>query len=136
MLQTRLYYLAWVLATIVIGLAVHLHGQSLGTTARDMLGDALWGAMIFWLVSVVVPSSGPPIRIPVALCICFAVELSQLYQGADFEALQSTAVGDLVLGSDFDPRDFVSYSLGVVGAALLDRQLSRRWTKRSEARME
>jgi hypothetical protein len=114
-------------ATIAIGLAVHLHADGLPTAVRDMLGDALWGAMIFWLMSVAVPATGLPIRFAAALGICFAVELSQLYQGAYFVALRRTAVGHLVLGSDFDPRDFISYSLGVLGAAALDRRSSHRF---------
>jgi hypothetical protein len=113
-------------ATIAIGLAVHLHADGVPTAVRDVLGDALWGAMIFWLMSVAVPATGLPIRIAAALGICFVVELSQLYQGVDFVALRRTALGHLVLGSDFDPRDFISYSLGVLGAAALDRRLSRR----------
>ena len=105
---------------------MHLLADGVPTALRDMLGDALWGAMIFWLMAVAAPATGSPIRIAAALGICFAVELSQLYHGADFAALRRTAVGHLVLGSDFDPRDFISYSLGVLGAAALDRRISHR----------
>ncbi len=122
--RSRLYYSALAVATIAIGLTVHLHTDGVPTAVRDILGDALWGAMIFWLVSVAVPATGSLMRIAAALGVCFAVELSQLYQGADFVALRRTAVGHLVLGSDFDPRDLVSYSLGVLSVALLDRRFS------------
>jgi hypothetical protein len=124
--RSRLYYSALAVATIAIGLAVHLLADGVPTAVRDMLGDALWGAMIFWLIAVAAPATGRPVRIVAALGICFAVELSQLYPGADLAALRRTAVGHLVLGSDFDPRDFISYSLGVLGAAALDRRISHR----------
>lgn len=124
---SRLYYSALALATIAIGLAVHLYADGFPAAIRDMLGDALWGAMIFWLMSAAVPATKMPIRIALAVGICFAVELSQLYDGTDFVALRSTTVGHLVLGSDFDPRDFISYSLGVLGAAALGRRISRRF---------
>ena len=125
MFRSQLYYSALAVATIAIGLAVHLHADGVPTAVRDMLGDALWGALIFWLMSVAVPATGLPFRFAAALGICFAVELSQLYQGADFVAVRNTAVGHLVLGSDFDPRDFISYSLGVLGAAALGGRISR-----------
>ena len=125
--RSRLCYSALAVATIAIGLVLHLRGDGVPMAVRDMLGDALWGAMIFWLMSVAAPATGLPVRIAAALAICFAVELGQLYLGADLVALRRTAVGHLVLGSDFDPRDFISYSLGILGAAALDRRISHRF---------
>lgn len=46
---------ALALGTIAVGLMVHGRGEALGPVARDVVGDALWAAMIFWWVSAAAP---------------------------------------------------------------------------------
>jgi hypothetical protein len=118
-LRVRASYLALAVATIVVGLAVHWHGASLGPVLRDIVGDALWAAMMFWFVSALIPGVRLGARGIVALCICFAVEAGQLVDSPALDALRNSSVGHLVLGSGFDPRDFVSYSVGVFAAMLV-----------------
>ena len=113
-------------STIVVGLLVHLRGAMLGPTVRDMLGDALWAAMIVWLVSARVPAARPSTRYGTGYAICALVETSQLFHTARLDALRATTIGHLVLGSGFDPRDFLAYGLGVAAVALLDLALRRR----------
>ncbi len=119
--------------TIGIGLIVHWHGAPLGQTARDVAGDALWAAMMFWLVSIVAPGVRWRCAAVIALGICFAVEVSQRYHTPSLDALRGTTIGHLVLGSGFDPRDFAAYTAGVLAAMLLDRGLERRGEQRSRA---
>ena len=120
-LRRRLPYVALAVVTMVIGLALHLHGRGLPFAVRDPLGDALWAMMMTWLVSVVSPRARAWVRGVVALAICFAVELSQLYHAPAIDALRGTLPGQLVLGSGFDPRDFVAYAAGVTAAVLITR---------------
>jgi hypothetical protein len=125
--RTRLRYLVLVVTTIAIGLAVHWSSAALNPAARDILGDALWAAMMVWIVSVVTPAARLTARSAAALAICFAVELSQLYHTPALDALRETTAGHLVLGSGFDPRDLIAYAVGVCAVALLERMwLSRR----------
>jgi len=60
-------------------------------------------------------------RIVVAVAICFAVELSQLLHTPELDSLRRTTVGQLTLGSGFDVRDLLSYTVGVLAAALFER---------------
>ncbi len=108
-------------ATIVIGLWVHRGGLPLGAVARDVTGDALWAAMMFWWVSAALPAFPPLTRGAAALGICVAVEFSQLLHAPWLDALRSAALGRLVLGSGFDPRDLVAYAAGVLVGTLVDR---------------
>ncbi|HEX6063155.1 MAG TPA: DUF2809 domain-containing protein, partial [Longimicrobiales bacterium] len=101
-------------------LAIHLHGFGLPRDARDMLGDALWAAMIFWIASLAAPNRAVVARVVAALAICFAVELSQQIQHPMLAAIRNTTLGHLVIGSDFDARDLLAYTMGVSVAALLD----------------
>jgi hypothetical protein len=111
---------------MAVGLVVHFHGRFLGVRFQDVLGDALWGVMIAWWIAALVPGASFRTRVPAALAICFAVEISQRFHTPTLEALRQTTAGHLVLGSGFDPRDFVSYTLGVLAAMLLERMLLRR----------
>lgn len=117
---SRALYLALALATIVLGLAVHLGGAMLGPAVRDRLGDALWAAMIVWWLAALTPGARPLPRNIAALAICFVVEFSQLYHATALDAFRNTMVGHLILGSGFDPGDLVAYTVGVLAAAAID----------------
>lgn len=121
MLRIRIRYLALALTTIVIGLAVHWGTATMSPSARDVLGDALWAAMVVWLVSAAAPTARLTARSAAALVICVVVELSQLYHAPALDALRATTGGRLVLGSGFDPRDLLAYAGGVCAAAIVDR---------------
>ena len=117
----RMRYVALAVATIALGLAVHWRGGALSSVVRDVLGDALWAAMVAWWVAALAPAVRPRWRAAVALAFCFAVEFSQLVHSSALDALRRTAVGHLVLGSDFDTRDLAAYGLGVLSALLVER---------------
>jgi hypothetical protein len=46
--------------------------------------------------------------------------VSQAFHTPWLDAMRANRLGQLVLGSGFDPRDFVAYAIGIVGAACLD----------------
>jgi len=116
----RLRYTALAFGTIVLGLAVFKTGGAMPVAARDVLGDALWAAMMMWLISAAMPGVRLAWRAAAALAVSFAVEFSQLIHFPSLDALRGTIAGHLVLGSGFDPRDFVAYAAGVLAAAVLE----------------
>ena len=118
-------YAALGASTVVIGLVVHLGGRGVAPSLRDMLGDALWTAMMLWWVSVVAPRAPLWLRGALALAISFAVEASQLYRAPWLDAARSTLPGHLVLGSGYDTRDLAAYATGAAVAMWLDRVLMR-----------
>jgi hypothetical protein len=124
--RARAGYLALALATIAIGLVIHRARSPLGSVARDIIGDMLWAMMMVWWISVLAPSAALRARAATALCICWAVELSQLLHTPALDAFRGTTVGHLVLGSGFDRRDLLAYTLGVLSAAALDRMATQR----------
>ncbi|MEO8622782.1 MAG: DUF2809 domain-containing protein [bacterium] len=125
-LRARAPFVALALGTIALGLGVHWYASALGPAIRDILGDALWAMMIAWWVGALVPERALSFRCSVALIVCIGVEVSQLVHTSMLDDLRRTVVGQLVLGSGFDPRDLVAYSLGVVAAAALERGWRRR----------
>jgi len=115
----RARYILLALGTIALGLALHLFGGGVPRAVRDITGDALWAAMMFWWVSALAPKARLRNRIIIALLICVGVEVTQLYHSPAIDSLRATTIGHLVLGTDFDPRDLVAYSLGVLGAGFV-----------------
>jgi hypothetical protein len=123
--RRRAAYALLALGTIAVGLGVHFGGSALAPVARDVLGDALWAAMIAWWVGAIAPEGRIGARSAVALVACLAVEASQLIHSPGLDAVRGTRLGHLVLGSDFDPRDLLAYAGGVVAAAALEASWSR-----------
>ena len=113
---TRLAYAGAALATVALGLAVHRRGGALPPAVRDVLGDALWAAMVYWCVGAGWPRARWTARARAALAFAFGVEFSQCYHAPGVDAVRATTLGHLVLGSDFDARDLLAYALGVAGA--------------------
>jgi hypothetical protein len=119
--RKRVRYLVLAMGTIAVGLMVHLGGSFLPPAFRDILGDALWAMMIVWWMGVAAPRLALRTRGLAALAVCVAVELSQRYHTPFLDALRATLPGHLVLGSGYDPRDFLAYTAGVVFAVVLAR---------------
>ena len=118
--RARAVFVGLALLTIAAGLLVQRRGPSLGPVAQDVLGDALWAAMIYWWLGALGPATRRRSRAVVAYAICAAVEFSQLHHTPALDAVRGTRWGHLVLGSGFDPRDFVAYAAGVGVALLLE----------------
>jgi len=114
------------LSTICIGLVVHRFATALPPTMRDVTGDALWAMMIFWLIGALVPEKPIVVRGALALGICWVVEFSQLYHAQPLDDFRATAIGHLVLGSDFGLRDLAAYALGVFVALWLELAARRK----------
>ena len=127
-MTARKRYCALAVGTIALGLVVQWRGDALSPVVRDVLGDALWAAMVAWWIAAVAPAIRLLRRAAVALVFCFAVEFSQLYHAPALDALRRTTAGHLALGSGFDPRDFAAYAAGVLAVVLLERATERRDT--------
>lgn len=125
MARRRLAHAAAALATIALGLTLRARGDALPAAAVDVLGDALWAAMVFWWIGALAPRAPTPARAAIALAIAVAVEVSQLWRAPWLVALRGTRLGHLVLGADFDARDLAAYAAGVACAAALAAALGR-----------
>ena len=125
-------YAALALCAVIVGLTVHRSGGALPPDVRDVLGDALWAAMVAWGIAAVSPAIRLPRRAVGALALCFADEISQLVHFPALDALRRTTAGHLVLGSGFDPRDFAAYAAGVLAAVILERVKPVRATARKD----
>lgn len=122
--RCRTHYLALGAAAFVLGLLVHFQGSWIPGAARDIIGDAMWAMMIACWISAIAPQQRPAVRYVSALVVCFAVETSQLWHAPVLEYARSTRLGPLLLGSGFDPRDFLAYALGILAFVSVDRRIT------------
>ena len=125
--RDRTRYLVLMIGTIAIGLLVNKRGSALSPLVRDVLGDALWAAMVVWAFGLVAPKLQVRLRAAGALAVSFAVEFSQLVHFPVIDGLRRTTLGQLALGTGFDPRDFAAYTAGVIAAVLVE------WTTRRQS---
>jgi hypothetical protein len=119
--------------TVALGLASRRYPAAFPAVVARYGGDALWAAMVFWLVALL-RSGMTSARVALAaFAIALAVEGSQLYHAPWIDAVRGTRLGALALGQGFLWSDLVSYAVGVVLAAVLDVWLTRRNTLRETA---
>ncbi len=123
-IRRRLPYVAAALATIALGLALRARRAALPAALADVLGDALWAAMVFWWIGALAPRASIRVRAACALAVAWTVEAAQLWRAPWLVALRGTRLGHLVLGTDFDPRDLLAYAVGIACAAALAMALA------------
>jgi hypothetical protein len=109
------------LLTIALGLGSRRFGDQLPGLIATYAGDALWAALVFWLLSVARPRARTIVLFAASATIAFLVEIRQLYHAPWLDALRRTTPGALVLGQGFLWSDLVSYLVGAGGAAVIDR---------------
>lgn len=125
-IRPRLLFATLAAITIVLGLLVHLRGSGVLTpVARDVIGDALYAVMMVWIAGAIAPQLSTRQRWAVALGLCVAIELSQLYHAPALDAVRATLLGHLVLGSSFDWRDLGVYAAGSLAAVIIETGIRR-----------
>ena len=104
----------------MLGLASRRYRDVLPPFIAAYAGDTLWANMVVWLFALIVPRARTMTIAAAALAFAYAIEVSQLYHAPWIDAMRSTVIGGLVLGSDFVWSDLVCYTAGVAAGAGLD----------------
>jgi len=112
--RPRRIYALLVVFTIIAGLLSRRTNLLPAAT-----GDALYAAMMYFIIRFCTVYAATKAAI-IALCICWAVEFSQLYQADWINGIRSTLPGRLILGRGFLPGDLLAYAAGVLAALLAD----------------
>lgn len=90
---------------------------------RPHLGDALVIVLIYLAIRAVTPVRVVP-AVALTLGIAVVVEFSQLFQLVRRLGLEDNSFARVVLGTGFDPKDFIAYASG--GMAVLAVEALRR----------
>ena len=120
LLRRRCTYLSAAIGSILLGLLWRSLPASLAPFLWKYGGDAIWAAMVYFLVRCIGPSRSITWSATLALGISFATELSQLYHAPWIDSIRGMRLGALILGSTFNWPDLPAYALGIAFAALVD----------------
>ena len=118
--RNRPWLLAGFVAVIALGLASRKYPFLFPAMLGKYPGDALWALMVFLGCSFLKPCASTRHLAVAALAIACLVEFLQLYQVPWLNAIRSTTMGHLVLGSTFSWLDMAAYAVGVLMGALID----------------
>lgn len=83
-------------------------------------GDSLWALMVFLGGAFCRPRASTRNIAVLAFAASCLVEFSQLYQVPWLNAIRSTTLGHLILGSTFSWLDIAAYAVGVFAGASID----------------
>jgi len=118
--RSKLWLGVAALAVIVFGLASRKYPSLFPAFLGKYPGDALWALLVFLGWAFIKPEA-PVGRLAVlALVTSCLVEFSQLYQAPWINAIRSTTVGHLMLGSAFSWFDLCAYTVGIAIGIGLD----------------
>lgn len=84
-------------------------------------GDMLYALMMFFIVRVLFIRKKILFVFGLSLCICFAIECSQLYQAHWINVLRNTLPGRLVLGQGFLWTDLIAYTAEALLGGLIEK---------------
>jgi hypothetical protein len=117
----RLACVALTLCIIAAGLLWRSRGLALSPTVAKYGGSALWGAMVFAAMLVVLPRARTWAVALLAAVFAALVEFSQLLHWPWLDDFRSTRFGALLLGRVFDWWDILFYWIGIAAIAAADR---------------
>ena len=120
-------YLA--LAVILFGIEVFIALAVHDAFVRPILGDVLVVALIYAAVRSVLEVPTLPTAAGVFLFAC-AVECAQYAHLVDRLGLRDNAVARVVIGTSYDPRDFLAYAVGAVAVVAVERVYDGRRRRR------
>jgi len=124
----RIRRLGIALAIIACGLGLRLGGYEIGLPYFLVKygGSTLWGAMVFFLIAMLLPRQ-PLGRLAIlAIVIAALTEFSRLYHTPWLDEFRLTLAGALLLGRIFSWWNIVAYGLGIALAAFFEaRRLTR-----------
>jgi NO-binding membrane sensor protein with MHYT domain len=120
MQRNRKIYLLLIPFVMGLGILSRKFSYLMPDIINTYLGDAIWATMIYVMMAFVFAHKLPKQIAVFSLLFCYAIELSQLYQAPWINAIRSTTIGALVLGSGFLWSDLLAYALGILSVTLLE----------------
>ena len=87
---------------------------------RPLVGDVLVVVLLFYLVKSFI--DWPDINVAIGVCVfAWCVEFAQAFQLVDVLGLGDVPLARTVIGTTFDWRDLVAYTVGAVLSVWLER---------------
>lgn len=125
-MRSRITYVILAVLFILSGLAIRTLSISIPGVIKIYAPDVIWAMLVFTLAALIAPKlSGERLAL-YALAFAYATEFSQLYHAPSSDAVRTTKIGALLLGSTFVPSDLACYTIGIGGGYLMDRAILKK----------
>ncbi|WP_395940831.1 DUF2809 domain-containing protein [Bacillus sp. FJAT-22090] len=121
--QFRVIYIIAIVVVIILGLISRKYSHLFPFFIAQNAGDILWATMVYLGFRFLLIHKSINIAILLSFAFCYGIEFSQLYQEDWINKIRHTTLGALVLGKGFLVVDLIRYTVGIIGAALLDKML-------------
>lgn len=122
-LRNRSVYAAAGGAVMATGLIWRSGELPLSGFAAKYGGDALWALLVFIGLGFLFRRTSTLRVAAASLAFAGTVEFAQLYHAPWIDSIRATRMGSLILGSTFNPPDFVAYAIGIAVGALMEHLL-------------
>jgi len=120
-LRTNYALAAVIVFLIEVAIAAFVHDA----LVRPYLGDSLAVVLVFLAIRAITPL-GPRRSLAAAFAIACAIETGQGFHLADLLGLGRVRIARVVLGTGFDPVDFLAYAGGTVAVLIAESTRHRR----------
>lgn len=120
--RRRLTCLAIMLLLIPIGLICRFVPIGLPQFIVKYGGSALWAAMVYWLIALILARVRPPAIGLIALLVTAAVEFIKRIQSPGLDAFRDTFAGKVMLGRYFSYTDIAVYWAAIACIGWIDRR--------------
>lgn len=123
--RSRPFYAFVAMLVVATGLLWRSRLLSLPVFVAKYGGDALWGLLVFLGFGFLLCRSSTARVALFAIGFATSVELLQLFHADWIDAIRSTRLGHLVLGSTFNGPDLLAYAFGIGLGAFAERACLR-----------
>lgn len=123
--SVRILYIIAVVVAIILALISRKFSYQLPFIIAQNAGDILWAIMVYFGFRFLLMHKSINMAILLSFAFSFGIEFSQLYQEEWINKIRQTILGALILGKGFLIVDLIRYTVGILGAAFLDKMLWR-----------
>lgn len=117
-MKKRSVYLLICALCLIVGVVIVSEFSSY-SFIRGTIGDCLVIVLIYYLLKLFVEIR-PLKLVIVVLIFSYAVEISQYFKLIEMVRLEDSFIANVIMGSTFDYRDLLAYTLGACVAYIID----------------
>lgn len=114
LMVSRIPWFIAAMLTMLSGLLWRSRFLDLSPFLKKYGGDALWAAMVFFLMGLLCPGWKKARLALASLVFSWGIEFTQLYHAPWIDAIRSHRLGALILGSTYSTPDLAAYVVGVL----------------------
>ncbi|WP_371025153.1 DUF2809 domain-containing protein [Paraclostridium ghonii] len=120
-MKKRLIYLIITAVVMIMGLLSRKYMYIFPKSIAPFVGDMMWAMMVYFGFRFLNPKLKIIKTLILSIIFSFSIEISQLYQADWINNIRSTTIGGLILGHGFLFEDLISYSIGIILGAIINK---------------